>query len=250
MQTQVKICGVNSREAAEATLRAGADFAGLVFHSKSPRHLERDHAKLLAELMRGRVRIVALLVSPDDSDIEAVIHAVRPDLLQLHGKEGHARVANIREKFGLPIIKAAGVADANDVVQAQKYEDVADHLLFDTKGHAEVSMGGQGAAFDWTILAGRTFRRPWFLAGGLTPQNVATAIEISGAPMVDVSTGVEDCAGRQECRQDCRVRRRRARRAPRARRRAMTALPNSLRHGPDAQRPFRRLWRALSSPRP
>lgn len=195
MTVQVKICGITTREAADVALRAGADFVGLVFHPKSPRNLDLDRARTLADVLRGRARIVALFVAPDDSDIESVVRAVKPDLLQLHGAESHARVASIAEKFGLPIVKAAGVADADDVLHAQKYEDVADFLMFDAKGGGEGHSGGSGVAFDWQILSGRTFKRPWFLAGGLNADNVARAIQISGAQLVDVSSGVEDAPG-------------------------------------------------------
>jgi len=195
MTVQVKICGITTREAADAAVRAQADFAGLVFHPKSPRDLDLDQARMLADALRGRTRIVALFVAPDDSDIERVMRAVKPDLLQLHGAESHARVASIGEKFGLPIVKAIGVADADDVPHAQKYEDVAEFLMFDAKGGGEGHSGGSGVAFDWQILSGRTFKRPWFLAGGLNADNVARAIQVSGAQMVDVSSGVEDAPG-------------------------------------------------------
>ena len=190
MPIQVKICGITTPEAAEATVRAGADFAGLVFHARSPRHLTLDQARGLASQLHRRIKVVAVLVNPDDHDIEAAIHAAKPDLLQLHGAESHARVANIGQKFGLPVIKAVGVAEADDVASAQRYEDVADYLMFDAKGG-----GGHGVAFDWTILSGRTFRRPWFLAGGLTADNVAHAIQISGATMVEASTSLEEAPG-------------------------------------------------------
>lgn len=194
MPIQVKICGITTPGAAEATLRAGAEFGGLVFHPKSPRHLSLDQARSIATILRHRAKVAALFVNPDDHDIETVRHAIRPDLIQLHGHETHARVHDVVMKFGIPVIKAIGVATAEDVVAGERFDDVAEYLLFDAKGSGE-GHGGLGMCFDWTILSGRTFRRPWLLAGGLTAENVAHAIQISGAQMVDVSTGVEDAPG-------------------------------------------------------
>ena len=195
MPVQVKICGITTREAADAAIRAGADFIGLVFHEKSPRNVSLHEAKEIAAIARGRARVAPLLVNPDDFDIENVMRGVKPDLLQLHGHETHVRVAAIAHKFGMPVIKAVGVAVADDVLHAERYEDVAEYLLFDAKGTWEDRSGGHGVPFDWTVLTGRTLRRPWFLAGGLTADNVGHAIQISGATMVDVSSGVEDVPG-------------------------------------------------------
>jgi phosphoribosylanthranilate isomerase len=195
MPVQVKICGITTRESADAAIRAGADYLGLVFHPRSPRNVSLHEAREIAAVARGRARIAPLLANPDDFDIESVMHAVKPDLLQLHGNETHVRVAAIAHKFGVPVIKAVGVAVCDDVLHAERYEDVAEYLLFDTKGTWEDRSGGHGVPFDWTILTGRSFRRPWFLAGGLTPENVPHAIQISGATMVDVSSGVEDAPG-------------------------------------------------------
>ena len=198
MGVLVKICGINSREAAEAALRAGADFAGLVFFERSPRNVSFDQAAQFARLLRGRARVVTLLVEPTDSDLDQVIASVSPDLIQLHGNESPARVAAIAARAGRPVIKAVAVADRDDVVGAHAYEDAADYLLFDAKVDASATRpGGWGSAFDWQLVAGRTFRRPFALAGGLNPENVARAIKVSGATFVDASSGVEDAPGRK-----------------------------------------------------
>lgn len=196
MGIQVKICGVTTAGAADAAMRAGADFLGLVFHPASPRHLAPEQAASLAARARGAIRLVALLVDPADDAISAAIAAARPDFLQLHGGETPARVAEIRAKYGLPIIKALPVADIVDLAQVPIYEDAADMLLFDARAPAQASRpGGHGAAFDWQILRGRKFRKPWLLAGGLHVGNVARAIATAGAPGVDVSSGVESAPG-------------------------------------------------------
>jgi phosphoribosylanthranilate isomerase len=198
MGVMVKICGINSRDAVDAALRAGADFAGLVFFERSPRHLSLHQAGVLARLLRGRARVVTLLVDPPDSVVDEMMSAVAPDLIQLHGTESPARAAAIAARTGRPIIKVLAVADGEDVVRAHSYEDVADYLLFDAKADASATRpGGWGAAFDWQLVSGRTFKRPFGVAGGLTPENVARAIQVSGAQLVDASSGVEDAPGRK-----------------------------------------------------
>ena len=198
MSVSVKICGLTSREAAEAALKAGADFGGLVFFPASPRHLGLDLARSLASHLRGRARIVTLMVDPTDAQVDEVVAAISPDFLQLHGKETPARVAEIAGHTKRPIIKAFAVADSGDIARAHAYEDVADFFLFDAKADAEATRpGGLGAAFDWQLLAGRSFKRPWGLAGGLTPDNIARAIRIAGPAFVDASSGVEDAPGKK-----------------------------------------------------
>jgi len=198
MGVMVKICGINSRDAADAALRAGTDFAGLVFFERSPRHLSLDQAAVLARLLRGRARVVALLVDPPDAAVDEVMAAISPDLIQLHGNESPARTAAIAARAARPVIKALAVADGEDIVRAHAYEDAADYLLFDAKTDASATRpGGWGSAFDWQLVSGRTFKRPFGLAGGLTPENVARAIQVSGAKFVDASSGVEDAPGRK-----------------------------------------------------
>ncbi|MEJ0025105.1 MAG: phosphoribosylanthranilate isomerase [Rhizomicrobium sp.] len=196
MAVLVKICGVTSAEAADATLRAGADMAGLVFNPKSPRHLAPEQAASLAARMRGRVRLVALLCDPADEALSAILDAIRPDFLQLHGGETAARVGAIRSRFGVPVIKVLSIAEPADLAGVAAYEDAADMLLFDARPPAGASReGGHGVAFDWQILRGRRFSKPWLLAGGLTPDNVGRALAVSEAPGVDVSSGVETAPG-------------------------------------------------------
>jgi len=196
MSVLVKICGIASPEAADAALRARADFAGLVFHSGSPRNLGRAQASSLAERMRGRTRLVALVADAPDAQIETAVSACKPDFLQLHGRESPDRVAQLRARFGVSVIKAIPVADAADLAPVAAYEHVADMLMFDAKAPADAARpGGHGAAFDWQFLRGRSFARPWILAGGLNAENVARAIWASGAQIVDVSSGVESAPG-------------------------------------------------------
>ena len=196
MGIQVKICGINSLEAADAAIRGGADFAGLNFHAASPRFLKPDLARRLAERMRGRTQLVALLSDPTDDVIAETVRLVRPDVVQLHGNEPPERVAAIRSRFAIEILKAVAIADASDFSRVRPYEAVADRLLFDAKAPVgALRPGGHGNAFDWQLLRGRTFSRPWLLAGGLAPENVARAIATSGASAVDVSSGVETSPG-------------------------------------------------------
>jgi len=190
MGVLIKICGINSVEAADAAIRAGADFAGLVFHKKSPRNLAPEQARTLAAHLRGRVRLVALLADASDDEIGTAVKAAEPDFVQFHGGETPARTADIRARFGVPVIKAFTVAEPSDLAEVAGYD--ADMLLFDAKGERA---GGNGVAFDWQLLRGRSFSRPWLLAGGLNPGNVARAIAASGAPGVDVSSGVETAPG-------------------------------------------------------
>jgi phosphoribosylanthranilate isomerase len=195
MPVSVKICGLTSAGAADAAARAGATYGGLVFHPASPRNLSLDAAWSIAGALRGKLKMVALVADADDATLAGIIDAVRPDFLQLHGKESVARTQDIRVRFGA-VIKALPIAEAADFEAVKPYEAVADMLLFDAKPPKGADRaGGHGTAFDWTLLKDRRFSRPWFLAGGLNPENVARAIALSGAPMVDVSSGVESVPG-------------------------------------------------------
>jgi phosphoribosylanthranilate isomerase len=193
---QVKICGINSPAAADAAVSGGADYAGLVFFSGSPRQVMPEQAASVAARLRGRCRIMAVVVDAADPDIERAVQAVRPDFIQLHGRETPERIAAIRHRFGIPVVKAIAVGEAGDLVRASEYEAVADMLLFDTKTAEHTRRpGGHGVPFDWQLLHGRKFVRPWLLAGGLTAENVARAIRACGAPGVDCSSGVETSRG-------------------------------------------------------
>ena len=187
---------MTSTGAIDAAVSAGAAYGGLVFHPNSPRNLSLQEASSMAERMRGRLKIVALIVDMDNAALEALVKTVNPDFLQLHGHETVQRTAEIRARFGLPVIKVLPVADASDLAVAAEYESVADLLMFDARPpQGAMRPGGHGAAFDWKILNGKRFTKPWLLAGGLTPDNVARAIELSGAKLVDVSSGVESAPG-------------------------------------------------------
>jgi phosphoribosylanthranilate isomerase len=195
MSVQVKICGINSAAAADAVLRAGADFGGLVFFAKSPRNLNMEMGTSLAERMRGRLKLAALVVDADDDMLGRIAKAVRPDFFQLHGKETPARAAEILARFQIPLIKALPVAEPGDLARAAAY-DMAEMMLFDAPASENATRpGGNGIAFDWQMLKGANLNRPWFLAGGLNPENIGRAIAVSGAKLVDASSGVESAPG-------------------------------------------------------
>jgi len=194
---KVKICGVRTPAILDAAASAGADLVGLVFFAKSPRNLSLEEARLLADKARGRVGTVAVLVDPDDALIDAVAKTVRPDLFQLHGHETPERVAAIKARTGLPAIKAIPVAEAADVSAPSAYAGIADQILFDAKASPEAMLpGGNGVAFDWSALAAA--QAPFALSGGLDASNVAEAIRLTGAELVDVSSGVETAPGMKD----------------------------------------------------
>lgn len=196
---KVKICGVRTPEVVEAAIAAGADYLGIVFFPKSPRNVTLAEAALLTKAAAGRIATVAVLVDPDDALIEDVLAIAAPDLLQLHGREDPRRLAAIKARFGVPIIKAIPVASPKDVATAERYWDSADILLFDAKPDPGATMpGGAGRAFDWHALEGVKRRRPFALSGGLTAENVGEAIRLTGAVMVDVSSGVEWARGHKD----------------------------------------------------
>jgi phosphoribosylanthranilate isomerase len=191
-----KICGLSTPETVRAALDGGAGFVGLNFFPKSPRYVRPELAARLAEPARGRAKIVAVTVDPDDALLDEIAALLRPDFIQLHGRETPARAFEIARRSGAGVIKALPVSEASDLAAAAPFEPVVQHLMFDAKPPKDAVLpGGLGAAFDWSLMAGRRFRRPWFLAGGLDPWNVGEALAASGAPMVDVSSGVERGAG-------------------------------------------------------
>jgi phosphoribosylanthranilate isomerase len=170
----------------------GAGFVGFMFFDRSPRNITLQEAARLAQPVRGRLRIVAVIVDPDDALVDEIARELRPDLIQLHGKETPARVHEVAARSGAGVIKAISVSGPEDLANASAYAEAADHLMFDAKLPPGADRpGGGGAPFDWSILSGRRFARPWFLAGGLDPWNVAEALRVTGAPLVDVSSGVE-----------------------------------------------------------
>ena len=174
----------------------GADRLGFVLFDKSPRRVSLEAAAALARPARGRARVVALMVDPCDALLAEAARVLAPDEVQLHGNESPARAREIGQRAGAGVIKAVGVSEAGDLAQAQEYESAVDHLMLDAKAPAASDRpGGHGGPFDWSLLAGERFSRPWLLAGGLDPWNVAEAIRVTGAPIVDVSSGVERGAG-------------------------------------------------------
>ncbi|MEM8824878.1 MAG: phosphoribosylanthranilate isomerase [Pseudomonadota bacterium] len=189
---RVKICGVRTPEDTSAASSVGAAYIGLVFFDKSPRHLAIPEARDLAVAAPPGLAKVALMVDPDDATLEAVNGAVPLDMIQLHGRETPERVAEVRARTGLPVMKAVGLRDEGDLAALDIYAEVADQVLVDAKPPEGADLpGGNGVGFDWRLIAGRTWRGPWMLAGGLTPENVAEAVRLTGARQVDVSSGVE-----------------------------------------------------------
>lgn len=199
MKVSVKICGLMTREAIDAAAKGGADFIGFMFHSASPRNLPLDAAARLRRDVPPGVKLVAVVVDANDALIGDIARAVQPDVFQLHGSESPKRAADIRALTGKEIIKVISVARSEDILAAPPYEEVADWLMFDTKAPpGAATPGGSGVAFDWKILSGRSFRRPWLLAGGLNAQNLKEAVLASGARLVDVSSGVEHARGEKD----------------------------------------------------
>jgi phosphoribosylanthranilate isomerase len=196
---QVKICGLRRPAEVAAAAAAGAAYVGFVFFAKSPRNLALTEARPLAEATPPGVLRVALTVDAGDDALDELTAAVPLDLLQLHGSESPERVAAIRARFGLPVMKAVGIANEGDLAQLAAYAPVADRILVDARPPAGAELpGGNGLAFDWRLLQGRRWEGPWMLAGGLTPENVAEAVRLTGAEQVDVSSGVETAPGRKD----------------------------------------------------
>ncbi|WBU62790.1 phosphoribosylanthranilate isomerase [Paracoccus aerodenitrificans] len=196
---QVKICGLTRSEHVAAAVGAGASFIGFVFFTKSPRYVTPEKAAELAREVPPGIARVGLFVDPDDAPLEQVLAEVPLDILQLHGRESADRVAEIRQRFGLPVMKAVGVAGPDDLEALWDYGLVADLLLVDAKAPKDAILpGGNGLAFDWRLLVGRKWLTPWMLAGGLSADNVAEAIRLTGARIVDVSSGVESAPGEKD----------------------------------------------------
>jgi phosphoribosylanthranilate isomerase len=199
MSLIVKICGLSTAEALDAALDAGADMVGFVFFAPSPRHLAFDTARTLGRRVRARAQKVALTVDADDALIDAVVAALRPDMLQLHGSEPPARVAALKERFGLLMMKAIAVDAKTDFPQIKDYAAICDWLLFDAKAPAEATRpGGLGRPFDWTLVSGAVPGKPVMLSGGLNAENVEEALRTTRVPAVDVSSGVENLPGQKD----------------------------------------------------
>lgn len=196
LPTRVKICGLRDAAMLDAAVQAGAAYVGLVFFEKSPRNVTLAQAAALAAMVPAGVAKVALVVDADDAQLDALLAQVPVDILQLHGAETPARVTAVKARYGLPVMKAVGVAGPDDLAALDAYAQVADQLLVDAKAPKGADLpGGNGLAFDWRLIAGRRWPVPWMLAGGLTPANVAQAVALTGAGQVDVSSGVESAPG-------------------------------------------------------
>ena len=199
MSVLIKICGLKTSEALDAALDAGADLVGFVFFAPSPRHVALSAAHALGERVEGRAQKVALSVDAPDDELAASIEALKPDLLQLHGSETPERVAAVRARFRLPVMKALPIAGRDDVAAIRRYEAVADRLIFDARADVEATRpGGLGRRFDWRLLENVATRLPFMLSGGLDADNVAQALRITAAAGVDVSSGVERAPGEKD----------------------------------------------------
>ncbi len=196
---RVKICGMRTVEDVAAVAAAGASYIGLNFFPKSPRFVTHPQARTLAFAAPPGMCKVALTVDADDATLDAILGTVPIDMLQLHGHETPARVCEIKARFGLPVMKVIGVAGEEDLADLMDMSLAADQLMIDAKPpRGAVLPGGNGLSFDWRLLVGRKWLRPWMLAGGLTPQNVADAIRLTGARQVDVASGVESAPGQKD----------------------------------------------------
>ncbi len=200
MTALIKICGLRSIEALDAALHAGADLVGFVRYPRSPRHLDLKEGRALSQRAKGKAQRVALTVDAEDAELDAIVAALDPDMLQLHGEETPERIAAIRARFGRPVMKAIGVAEKADLHRIAAYQDVVDRILLDAKPPktAEALPGGNGLAFDWRLIAGLDPACPVMLSGGLSPENVAAAIALTGVQALDVSSGVERAPGEKD----------------------------------------------------
>ena len=193
---RVKICGLSTNETVDAAVAAGAHYIGFVFFEKSPRHVSLAQASKLATRIPNGVTKTALVVNASDHELDQITDQVPLDLLQLHGSENPARVEEVKARYGLPVMKAIGISDANDLDAIDNYAPVVDQLLIDAKPPKDGNLpGGNGLSFDWRLIADREWSVSWMLAGGLQADNVAEAIRLTGASQLDVSSGVESAPG-------------------------------------------------------
>jgi len=198
MKVRAKLCGLTTQDDIDAAATAGAAYIGLVFFEKSPRNVAIETARSLALHAPVGVAKVAVVVNADDAALDCITASVPLDMLQLHGVESPERVAAVKARYGLPVMKALGIASGDDVARAQLYAGVADQLLLDAKpAEGDALPGGNGLSFDWRLLEGESWSVPWMLAGGLTPDNVAEAVHCCAARQVDVSSGIETAPGQK-----------------------------------------------------
>ncbi len=195
--TAIKFCGITTKESLQAASKVEAAYVGFMMWPHSPRALNIERARALSLAQPGNIRFVGVFVNPTNEELKTTLTEVPIDMVQLHGDEDPKRVADIRTQFGLPVMKAIRIATREDLFCVPAFESVADWLLFDTKADPALSdlPGGTGLSFDWQILKGRDFRKPWMLSGGLNPENVARALSILQPDAVDVSSGIEDSPG-------------------------------------------------------
>lgn len=199
MTISVKICGLNDEVAMQIAIDVGAEFVGLVFYPKSPRAVTVEQAQKLVALVPPYITSVGLFVDPTDEDVLNISRQTMVHMVQLHGSETPERVTQIKKLTGLPVMKAIAIREAADFEKVPAYEAVADWLLFDAKPADSVNVlpGGNAVAFDWSLMKGRIFNKPWMLAGGLNVGNIAEAVRMTGASVLDVSSGVEDAPGKK-----------------------------------------------------
>ena len=193
---RVKICGLTTLDTLSGAINAGAAYVGFVFYEKSPRHLSIEKASQMAKAVPEGICKTALVVDPTDNDLDLLLDKIPVDMIQLHGHESAERVSEVKDKFGLPVMKAVGISDESDLIQLNEYSRISDQILVDAKpSKNSILPGGNGLSFDWRLLAGRRWATPWMLAGGLNPDNLLEAAKLTGATQFDVSSGVETSSG-------------------------------------------------------
>ena len=193
---RVKICGLTTLDTLSGAINAGAAYVGFVFYEKSPRHLSIEKASKMAKAVPEGICKTALVVDPTDNDLDLLLDKIPVDMIQLHGHESAERVSEVKDKFGLPVMKAVGISDESDLIRLNEYSRISDQILVDAKpSKNSILPGGNGLSFDWRLLAGRRWATPWMLAGGLTPDNLIEAAKLTGATQFDVSSGVETSSG-------------------------------------------------------
>lgn len=196
MKPDIKICGLKTAEAVERAVRRGATHIGFIFFEKSPRNIEPDIAGKLADAVRGRAKIVAVTVDADNDELDEIIALLKPDILQLHGSESPERVLTIKAMTGLPVMKALAIREGDDLLKVDPYIGIVDRFLFDAKPPKGSDLpGGNGVSFDWTLMRQLDEGVNYMLSGGLNKDNIAEALAISGAPGIDISSGVESTPG-------------------------------------------------------
>jgi len=193
--TRIKLCGFSTLETVEAANRLNVDFLGFVAYPPSPRHVEAAHYATLAKALAPTTHSALVTVDADDATLDRYIHQHSPAYLQCHGNESPERLAMLKQRYGIGIIKSLAVQSHADLVKAAQYSESSDFLLLDAKPTQNELPGGNARSFDWTLLAGQQFSLPWFLSGGLTPENIADALHATHAPLVDVSSGIESAKG-------------------------------------------------------